>query len=302
MWPIQFAFRLRMLQMLTTKNSFLKSRLWKFLKKTKKIFNKLKKNIQQKLSKFAQTKQILNHTFIPTCVQICSRIEVYNALALPIMLHGSQIWTFRHKGGGGGGRFTSIEMQFFRRTARYTLSDHKMTEEVLEELKMEPVDEKLRQKLNWLRHVTRMNSSWVEKIVLNCRPNGRRRIGRALKRLLDEAVTGLSTGDEWRRRRWWWGWGGGGGRKGSTFGKPRQSFHCYEQQASCRFLRKGSWTPSRPRCLYHKRNKFGKCWVMESVWKMTRILTLQSSDSCQLRPSASLQARYIDQYGLISLN
>jgi hypothetical protein len=39
---------------------------------------------------------------------------------------------------------TSIEMQFFRRTARYTLFEHKKNEEILEELKVEPVDEKLR--------------------------------------------------------------------------------------------------------------------------------------------------------------
>ena len=63
----------------------------------------------------------------------------------------------------------------------------------MEELKLEPADEKLRrQKSNWLRHVTRMDSSRMAKIVLNCRPNGRRQLGRALKRLLDEAVTGLS--------------------------------------------------------------------------------------------------------------
>jgi len=37
----------------------------------------------------------------------------------------------------------SIEMKFFR-TAGYTLFDHKMNEEILEELKVVPVDEKLR--------------------------------------------------------------------------------------------------------------------------------------------------------------
>jgi hypothetical protein len=35
-------------------------------------------------------------------------------------------------------------MKFFRRTARYTLFDHKRNEEILEELKLEPVDEKIR--------------------------------------------------------------------------------------------------------------------------------------------------------------
>jgi len=35
-------------------------------------------------------------------------------------------------------------MKFFRRTAGYTLYDHKRNEEILEELKVEPVDKKLR--------------------------------------------------------------------------------------------------------------------------------------------------------------
>ena len=40
-------------------------------------------------------------------------------------------------------RLTSIEMKFFR-TAVYTHFDHKRGEEILEELKVEPVDGKLR--------------------------------------------------------------------------------------------------------------------------------------------------------------
>ena len=37
-----------------------------------------------------------------------------------------------------------MEMKFFRRGAGYILFDHKRDEEILEELKVEPVDEKLR--------------------------------------------------------------------------------------------------------------------------------------------------------------
>jgi len=71
--------------------------------------------------------------------------------------------------------------------------DHTNNEEILEELKVEPIDEKLRiYKSNWLRHVTSMDSSRMTKIVLNCRSNGRKRLGRPLKRLLDEVETGLS--------------------------------------------------------------------------------------------------------------
>jgi hypothetical protein len=42
-------------------------------------------------------------------------------------------------------------MEFFRRTARYDRCDHKRKEEILEELKVKPVDERLRRyKSNWL--------------------------------------------------------------------------------------------------------------------------------------------------------
>jgi len=53
--------------------------------------------------------------------------------------------------------------------------DHRRNEKILEQLRVEPVDEKLRRyKSNWLQHVTRMNNR-MPKIMLNYRPNGRRR-------------------------------------------------------------------------------------------------------------------------------
>jgi hypothetical protein len=56
----------------------------------------------------------------------------------------------------------------------------------------EPVDEKLRgYKSSWLRHVKRMDSNWMPNVMLSYGPNGGRRLGRPLKRLLDEAETGL---------------------------------------------------------------------------------------------------------------
>jgi hypothetical protein len=86
-----------------------------------------------------------------------------------------------------------MEMKVFRKTAGHTLFDHKGKEKNLAELKVEPADEKLRRfKSSWLRNVTRMNNDRMPKIMLNYRPNGRRRLGRPLKRLLNEDETGLS--------------------------------------------------------------------------------------------------------------
>jgi hypothetical protein len=68
-------------------------------------------------------------------------------------------------------RLTPTEVKFCRRTAEYTIFDPKTNEDVLEELKVEPVDEKLRRyKSNWLHHVTRGNR--MPKIMLSYRPNG----------------------------------------------------------------------------------------------------------------------------------
>jgi hypothetical protein len=82
---------------------------------------------------------ILNNTFKLTLVQKFSRICIHIALALPILLHGSQIWALRKK---DKKRLTSIKVQFFRRTCGYTLLDHTRNEETLEGLKAEPVETK----------------------------------------------------------------------------------------------------------------------------------------------------------------
>ena len=87
-------------------------------------------------------------------------------------------------------------MKFFR-ILGYILFDHKRNKEILEGLKVEPVDEKLRRyKSNW-HHVTTMNSNRMTKTIHNYRPNGRRRLGGASKRLLAEAETGLSRSNSW---------------------------------------------------------------------------------------------------------
>jgi hypothetical protein len=83
--------------------------------------------------------------------------------------------------------------EVFQKNSRVCRFYHKINEEILEELKVEPVDHKLRRyKPKWLRHITRKKNSRMSKIMLSYRPNGRIWYGRPLKRLLDEAETGLS--------------------------------------------------------------------------------------------------------------
>jgi hypothetical protein len=87
----------------------------------------------------------------------------------------------------------SIEIKFSRKNAGCTRLTTKRNEEILEDEQVEPADEKLRRyKSNCPQHVTRTNNKRITKIMLNYRPNEQRYLGRPLKRLLDEAETGLS--------------------------------------------------------------------------------------------------------------
>ena len=107
-------------------------------------------------------------------------------------MYGIEIWDFRK-------RLTSVELKYFRITAGTRFWTTKDLKKFLEELAAEPIDRKLRSyRTDWLRRVTRMDSSRMLKIMLNSRPNGRRRLGRPLKRLLGGVETGLLRSNWWR--------------------------------------------------------------------------------------------------------
>jgi hypothetical protein len=118
-----------------------------------------------------------------------SGINVYSVLALPILLYVIENWALRKK---DKKRLTSLKMKNFRRTAGYTLLDHKRNEAIFDEFILESVDEKRRRHKSNCRHVTRVDNNRMSKRMLSYRRSGRRRLGRTLKRLLDEAETGLT--------------------------------------------------------------------------------------------------------------
>jgi hypothetical protein len=132
------------------------------------------------LEKFTQILGILNNSFRLSAVQKFSIIKVCNALALPILLNGSEIWTLQQKG--------KKETESHRDEICQKKTLHpfwlQSNDEILEEVKAEPADKKLRRyKSNWLRHVTRMDNNRMPKIMLNYRPNGQRHLERPLTRL-----------------------------------------------------------------------------------------------------------------------
>jgi hypothetical protein len=80
-------------------------------------------------------------------------------------------------------------MKFMRKTAGLTLWDHKRNEEILKNLKVEPVYKFIQNyRANWKDHIEIINSNRIPNNLLNYRPHGKRSLGRSLKRW-SEAVT-----------------------------------------------------------------------------------------------------------------
>jgi len=64
------------------------------------------------------------------------RIKLYNTLALPVLLYGSETWTIK---ASDAGRITAAEMKYTRRTAGCTWIDYKINAQTAKELKITPV-------------------------------------------------------------------------------------------------------------------------------------------------------------------
>jgi hypothetical protein len=82
-----------------------------------------------KITNFFTNTGLLNKTLKPNLVQRSTRLKLYNTLALPTLLYGSEIWTNKHC---DKNRLRTAEMKYLRRTAGYTVLNHKRNDEMLE--------------------------------------------------------------------------------------------------------------------------------------------------------------------------
>ena len=74
-------------------------------------------DIDNKLNNFRIITYILNNVFRPQKALKKATIKLYNTMALPVLLYGSETWTVK---GSDGRRITAAEMKYMRRTAGYT--------------------------------------------------------------------------------------------------------------------------------------------------------------------------------------
>jgi hypothetical protein len=79
-------------------------------------------DIENKLNSYLRITDIINNAFRPKKTPKKTRIKLYNTLALPTLLYGSESWTIKAR---DARRLTSAEIKCVRRTAGYTCTDHK---------------------------------------------------------------------------------------------------------------------------------------------------------------------------------
>ena len=140
-------------------------------------------DIDNKLHYYLKITGILNNFFRPQKTLKKKRIKLYNTLALPVLLYGSETWTIKAR---DARRITAAEMKYMRRTAGYSWTDYKTNAQIAKELKITPIlDKLLEYKRNWIQHVNRMPRNRLPRVMKHYSPNGRRNHGRPLKRLLD---------------------------------------------------------------------------------------------------------------------
>jgi len=76
-------------------------------------------------------------------------IKLYNTLALPVLLYGSETWTIK---ASDARRITAAQMKYMRRRAGYTWTDYKTNVQIAKELKITPILNKLLEyKGSWIQ-------------------------------------------------------------------------------------------------------------------------------------------------------
>ena len=86
-------------------------------------------DIDNKLNNLFKITGILNNVFRPQKTLKKTRIKLYNTLALPLLLYGSETWTIKAR------RITAAEIKYMRITAGYTWTDYKTNAQITKELK-----------------------------------------------------------------------------------------------------------------------------------------------------------------------
>ena len=94
------------------------------------IFYEKELDIDKKVQNYLKITGIINNVFRPQ-KPLKNKNKLYNTLALPVLLYGSETWTIQ---AWDARRISAAEMKYMRRTAGYTWTDYKTNLHIAKEL------------------------------------------------------------------------------------------------------------------------------------------------------------------------
>jgi hypothetical protein len=119
---------------------------------------------------------IFNNMFRPQKNLKKTKIKLYNTLALPVLLYGSETWTIKAR---DARRISAAEIKYMKRTAEYTWTDYKTDTQIAKELQITQIlDKLLEYKRNWIQHVNRIPHNRLPRVMKHYSPTGERNQGR----------------------------------------------------------------------------------------------------------------------------
>jgi hypothetical protein len=93
-------------------------------------------DVDNKLNNYLKMTDIISNMFRVQTISKETRIKLYNTLALPAVLYGSDYWTIKAR---DAGRKSAADMKHMRITAGQTRTDYKPNTEIAKELHITPV-------------------------------------------------------------------------------------------------------------------------------------------------------------------
>jgi hypothetical protein len=84
-------------------------------------------------------------------------------------------------------------MRFARNQTAVTLRDRTRSEDVREELKMKRINENIGEYQKWTQYVERMDNNGVTRVIMNCKPDVLRDLGRPRSGWQDQSSISVQT-------------------------------------------------------------------------------------------------------------
>jgi hypothetical protein len=117
-------------------------------------------------------------------MNIETKLRIHNITAKAALKFGSEAWVLKKR---QEQRLEAAQMKFLKHLFGITKLDKEKNQCIREKFGVQNIAKEIKlYQQTWLQHVQRMDTNRISKQALQCKPNGRRNIGRPRKRWKDQ--------------------------------------------------------------------------------------------------------------------